>query len=78
VTEATTAETRKELGRILRRKREERELSQAVLAQRTGLDQASISRVEAGTASFDSMMLCAKELGVVITVGDGVVIGVAP
>lgn len=68
MTEPTTAETRKELGATLRRKREERDLTQAALADLTNLDQASISRVEAGTGSFESTMRYAKALDVVIEV----------
>lgn len=55
---------RKEWGAVLRRERERASLTQAAVARLTGLDQASVSRVEAGIGSLESTLRCAQVLGV--------------
>lgn len=66
--EASAAAQRKEWGAALRRRREERNLTQAAVAELTGIDQASVSRVEAGAGSLDSAIRLAATLGVTLEV----------
>ena len=65
---APIAEQRKEWGALLRQAREQRELTQAALAQLSGLDQASVSRVEAGQGGLHATFQLAKTLGVTLEV----------
>lgn len=66
MTTATAATVRKEWGAALRREREQRGLTQAALAAEAGIDQASVSRVEAGAGRLDSYIAVASVLGVKI------------
>lgn len=53
-----------QLGAALRRQRRKRGVSQALLAERTGLRQATVSTVEAGQARFSTVcaLLAALDL----------------
>ena len=68
MTQTTAAETRRDWGARIRQAREQQQLTQVVLADLAGIDQASISRVEAGAGSFDSYLRAAKALGLVLEV----------
>lgn len=57
-------EVRRDWGAALRRARDAKGLTQAVLAEQIGVDPASVSRVEAGLGSLDSTIRIARALGV--------------
>lgn len=61
-------EVRKAWGTRLRTAREDQGLTQAALAERTGIDHSSVCRVEGGQGSLDSTIRLAKELGVSLEV----------
>jgi len=62
------AAMRKEWGAALRRRREERQLTQDAVAELAGVDQASVSRAESGTGSVESIIRIAQKLDLVIAV----------
>lgn len=60
---ATPADALAAMGRAIARRRKELRLTQAELATRAGLDQTTVSRVEAGEGSFGSCYTLAQTLG---------------
>lgn len=64
----TAAAVRKEWGTQLRQARERQGLTQAALADKLGIDQASVSRTEAGNGSFATAVRIAKALDVILEV----------
>ena len=58
--------TRKRIGRRIADLRKEQNLTQAQLADRCGLQQAHIARVELGKYSVDTLAQIAKALGMTI------------
>jgi transcriptional regulator with XRE-family HTH domain len=66
--QTTAARQRREWGSRIRDARQQAGLTQAELADLAGVDQASISRTEAGTGSFDTYIRAAKQLGLVLEV----------
>jgi UDP-N-acetylglucosamine 1-carboxyvinyltransferase len=68
MTRGTAAAVRKEWGALLREARERKGLTQAALAEQLGIDQASVSRTESGSGSFDTAVRIAKALDVPLEV----------
>jgi transcriptional regulator with XRE-family HTH domain len=68
MTPATAAATRKAWGDTLRGRRETSQLTQERLAEIAGIDQASVSRAEAGTGSLETYLRIAKALDVTLEV----------
>lgn len=60
---------RTRLGAVIRRRRKERELTQVQLAEKVGIDQANITRLERGKQGFDSETIfnVAAALGCTLT-----------
>ena len=62
--DATNTEVLEEIGRRLRRERINQELTQAMVAERAGLRQATVSRVERGQDfTFETLVAILRALG---------------
>ena len=64
----TAAAVLRAWGIQLRTARERQGITQAALAEQLGIDQASVSRTEAGNGSFETAVRIAKALDVVLGV----------
>lgn len=66
MTPTAAAETRRTWGARLRAERGE--ATQEAIAAATGLDQASVSRAEAGAGSFETYIRLARHYGITLEV----------